>query len=93
MEADYKADLSTAYFQASSLRNAIYLLNETDFRKFGSGDMRVQEADMSYKKQKEVPTGEQLQNKTVIKDRQKIKDITDERNRSVFTKASFWQSS
>lgn len=57
------------------------LLDGTSFRSIGKGSMHVEKADLSYKKQKEVPTGEQVQkNKKTAKDRQKAIDNINAQN-------------
>jgi HIV Tat-specific factor 1 len=64
-----KGDALVVYFRPESVQLAIQMLDDSDFR-FGvrgpAGNMRVKEADFSYKKQKEAPT---VQN---AKDKQKI---------------------
>lgn len=78
-----------AYFKPESIPNAINILDETDFRTGGPGAMRVQEADLSYKKQKEVPAGEAgQQNKRSQRDRQKIIEKTQQMNAYVSTRTS-----
>jgi HIV Tat-specific factor 1 len=54
------------YFRPESVQLAIQMLDDTEFR-FGvrdpTGNMRVKEADFSYKKQKEVPTAQNARDK------------------------------
>ena len=76
-----------AFYQRASIEQAIFRLDETDFHKgsLTAGSMRVQEADMSYKKQKEVPAGEKVQQGTRGKrDVEKIKALTRQQDAYVF---------
>ena len=55
LDADYDV---IVYFRSESVKLAITMLDETDFRlgqKVVTGPMRVTEADSSYKSQKEAP--------------------------------------
>lgn len=58
MYADDRGDFSgharIIYFQAASVKIAIQRFDETDFKKGGQGSMRVEEADFSQSKSKEV---------------------------------------
>lgn len=75
---------SKAYFRPESVAQAIYMLDETDFHTSGSGSMRVQEADMSFKRQKEVPTGpDAAKARGKRRDVEKIKEITKMQNAQV----------
>lgn len=69
-----------AYFRPESVGQAIYLLDGTDFRTGMSGPMRVQEADMSFKKVKEYKTDEPGRKPRSNKDREKIKRMTNQMN-------------
>ncbi|XP_044724753.1 RNA recognition motif domain-containing protein [Hirsutella rhossiliensis] len=74
---NFKGDALVVFFKPDSVRMAIMLLDETDFRFLssgkGEGKMRVQEADSSYKKQKEArrPRNDKDRQK-VIKKTQKL---------------------
>lgn len=59
---------------------AIDLLDGTDLRTYMSGDMRVQEADMSYKKSKEYQQNSGEKKKGPGKDVNKIKKMTEKMN-------------
>ncbi|KAK5168271.1 uncharacterized protein LTR77_006840 [Saxophila tyrrhenica] len=73
-----KGDALVVYFRPESVRLAIDMLDETDFRlglPLASGPMRIQEAESSYKNQKEQPLkSEQAKKKGTgaNKDREKL---------------------
>jgi HIV Tat-specific factor 1 len=64
-----KGDALIVYFRPESVKLAIQMLDDTDFR-FGEpgpmGTLRVKEADFSYKKQKDAPTTSNTRDKTKI---------------------------
>jgi HIV Tat-specific factor 1 len=71
-----KGDALIVYFRPESVQLAIQVLDDTDFR-FGQpaemGNMRVKEADFSYKKQKDAPAVPNTKDKTrIIKKTQKM---------------------
>ncbi|OCK83087.1 splicing factor U2AF-associated protein 2 [Lepidopterella palustris CBS 459.81] len=75
-EGNFKGDALVVFFRPESVKLAIQLLDETDFR-FGqqgpAGPMRVKEADTSYKKQQDAPpkaTGKEK--KKIVKNLQKL---------------------
>jgi len=70
-----KGEALIHFFKAPSVDMAIMLLDGTDFRignGQGSGKMRVQAADMSYKKSQQNDATEKERPKTSLKDKQKI---------------------
>lgn len=70
-----KGEALIHFFKAPSVEMAIMLLDDTDFRigaGEGSGKMRVQAADMSYKKSQQNDAIEKERPKTSMKDKQKI---------------------
>jgi HIV Tat-specific factor 1 len=73
---EFKGEALIVFFKAPSVANAIMLMDETQFRMGGgqgSGIMRVQAADSSYKKvQYNNDTAEKDRPKTSMKDKQKI---------------------
>jgi HIV Tat-specific factor 1 len=69
-------DALVVYFRPESVQLAIQMLDDTEFR-FGvrdpNGNMRVKEADFSYKKQKDAPTVQNARDKQkVIRKAQKM---------------------
>jgi HIV Tat-specific factor 1 len=64
-----KGDALVVYFRAESVKLAVDLLDDTDFR-LGEpdprGTLRVKEADFSYKKEKQAPTERKVQDKNKI---------------------------
>jgi len=76
-KGEFKGDALVVFFKAPSVDMAIMLLDDTDFRLGdgqGSGKMRVQAAESSYKKvQQPDGNGKELEKpKTSMKDKQKI---------------------
>lgn len=77
-DGEFKGDALVVYNRPESVRMAIDLLDETDFRpgqKLATGPMRITEADSSYKVQKEQPLATEDAKKkgtNANKDRQKI---------------------
>lgn len=70
-----KGEALIHFFKAPSVDMAIMLLDDTDFRLGdgqGSGKMRVQAADMSYKKSQQDDADQKERPKTSMKDKQKI---------------------
>lgn len=76
-DGNFKGDALIVFFKAPSVDMAIMLLDDTEFR-FGAGEgsgrMRVQAAESSYKKVKhdDGDAGEKEKPKTSMKDKQKI---------------------
>jgi HIV Tat-specific factor 1 len=71
----FKGDALIVFFKAPSVDMAIMLLDDTEFRFSngeGSGKMRVQAAEASYKKVQNNGEGEAERPKTSMKDKQKI---------------------
>ncbi|KAK4987620.1 hypothetical protein LTR28_001834, partial [Elasticomyces elasticus] len=78
-EKRFKGDALIVYFRPESIQLAIDLLDDSDFRlgqPHPMGPMRVQEADNSYKKQKDVPADR----KPNTKDKKKIMQKTQRLN-------------
>ena len=82
------------YFRPESVRLAIDMLDETDFRlgqKAVTGPMRVSEADSSYKNQKDHPLATEsakLRGTGANRDRQKIIKKNQEMNRYALVQAT-----
>lgn len=77
---NFKGEALVVYFRPESVELAIQMLHETEFR-YGtsgpSGSMKVVAADMSYKRQQNVPP------KISVNDRRKITERTQRLNRYV----------
>jgi HIV Tat-specific factor 1 len=74
-KGEFKGDALIVFFKAPSVNMAITLLDDTDFRMgigVGSGKMRVQAAESSYKKVQNNEGIEKEKPKTSMKDKQKI---------------------
>jgi len=87
-DGKFKGDALIVYFRPESVQLAINMLDETDFRlgqQVPAGPMRVKEADMNYKREKEQPlaAAEQAKKKGTgaNKDRQKVIKKTQEMNK------------
>ncbi|KAF2154581.1 hypothetical protein K461DRAFT_221899 [Myriangium duriaei CBS 260.36] len=79
----FKGEALVTYFRPESVTQAINLADESDFRGFGSGNMRITEADSSYKKVKEyeaVDGGDTKKVQKRRKDVEKIKRATEKMN-------------
>jgi HIV Tat-specific factor 1 len=99
-----KGEALIHFFKAPSVDMAIMLLDDTDFRLGdgqGSGKMRVQAADMSYKKSQQTDAVEKERPKTSMKDKQKIikktqkldarlADWSDDESSSIVETSSKW---
>lgn len=68
-EGKFKGDALIVYFRPESVKLAIQMLDDTDFR-FGEtgpqGKMKVQAADFSFKVQKEAPVKQNMNEKRKI---------------------------
>lgn len=69
--------ITTVYEKEPSVHNAIMLADETDlYDSFGNNNMRVQIADMSYKKEKALAPGAPIKKKERSKqDAERYKEI------------------
>ncbi|PSK55415.1 Splicing factor U2AF-associated protein 2 [Elsinoe australis] len=79
-DGSFKGEALITFFRPESVQMAIDLLDGTDLRTYMSGDMRVQEADMSYKKSKEYQQNSGEKKKGPGKDVNKIKKMTEKMN-------------
>ena len=80
-EGNFKGDALIVYFRPESVKLAIQMLDDSDFRlgqKGPAGNMRVTEADFSYKKVQETTPGEQ---KGKSKDQKKVIRKTQKMNK------------
>ncbi|KAF4547523.1 RNA recognition motif-containing protein 22 [Elsinoe fawcettii] len=75
----FKGEALITFFRPESVRMAIDLLDGTDLRTYMSGDMRVQAADMSFKKSKEYQHNPEKKGRSG-RDVAKIKRITEGMN-------------
>lgn len=78
-KGQFKGDVLVVYFRPESVKLAVQMLDESDFRpgeRGPDGKMRVQEADFSYKKQTDNPE----KAKSNSKDKQKIIKKTQKMN-------------
>ncbi|KAG8626447.1 hypothetical protein KVT40_005392 [Elsinoe batatas] len=78
-DGSFKGEALITFFRPESVSMAINLLDGTDLRTYMSGDMRVQEADMSFKKSKEYQHNPEKKGRSG-KDIAKIKRITEGMN-------------
>ncbi|PNS20963.1 Splicing factor U2AF-associated protein 2 [Sphaceloma murrayae] len=79
-DGSFKGEALITFFRPESVQMAIDLLDATDLRTYMSGDMRVQVADMSYKKHKEYKAGDGDKKGRPGKDVAKIKKMTEKMN-------------
>lgn len=86
----FKGDALIVYFKPESIKLAIQMLDETDFRlgeEGPAGRMRVTEADRSYKKQQDRPKeggeGGEAKKRGPSKDQKKIMKTTQRLNECV----------
>lgn len=80
-DGKFKGDALIVYFRAESVRLAIQMLDDTDFRlgeQVISGKMTVKEADFSYKKVQDKTTAQKT---GTTKDQKKIMQKTQKLNR------------
>lgn len=82
-QGQFKGDALVVYFRPESVKLAVQMLDDSDFRpgeRGPDGRMKVQVADYSYKKQADAPTEK---TKAVNRDKQKIMKKTEKMNRKL----------